>query len=285
MDSQLLQNTQKIVAQALFEDLNGDDANNDITAQLIPAEQVISANVICREEAVFCGKGWADETFKQLGATVDINWHCQDGDRLSENQLICTLHGPARAILTGERTALNFIQTLSATATATSIYADKIAHTNTRLLDTRKTIPCLRVAQKYAVACGGGVNHRVGLYDAFLIKENHIMAAGSIANAVTQAHKIAPGKKVEVEVENNDELKQALDAGADIVMLDNYSPAEIQSAVAVNKAHANTAKIEVSGDITIDTIVDYAQDGVDFISSGALTKHVRAIDLSLRVSG
>ncbi|WAJ69475.1 carboxylating nicotinate-nucleotide diphosphorylase [Catenovulum adriaticum] len=273
----------KQIELALFEDLNGLDANNDITAQLIPVEQSVSAHIITREDCTFCGQAWLIETFKQLGDQIDIQWAVKDGDKLAVNQLICTLTGSARTILTGERTALNFIQTLSATATATALYVDKIKHTHTKLLDTRKTIPGMRLAQKYAVTCGGGVNHRVGLYDAFLIKENHITAAGGIDKAVTQARKIAPGKAVEVEVENNAELQLALDAGADIIMLDNYSPVQIAEAAAINNASNKPAKLEMSGNITINTIADYAQAGVDFISSGALTKHIQAIDLSLRI--
>lgn len=273
----------KQIELALFEDLNGLDANNDITAQLIPKDESVSAHIITREDCTFCGQAWLEETFKQLGDKIEIQWAAKDGDKLAVNQLICTLTGSARTILTGERTALNFIQTLSATATATALYVDKIKHTNTKLLDTRKTIPGMRLAQKYAVTCGGGVNHRVGLYDAFLIKENHITAAGGIDKAVAQARVIAPKKPVEVEVENNHELKLALAAGADIIMLDNYSPAQIADAAAINHASDKPAKLEMSGNITIDTIADYAQAGVDFISSGALTKHIQAIDLSLRI--
>ncbi len=274
-----------MVALALFEDLNGTDASNDITAQLIPAEQQAKAQVISREDAIFCGKAWVLETFKQLNQPVEIEFLVEDGDKVSKNQPLFILTGSARAILTGERTALNFVQTLSSTATITHEYVSKIAHTQTNLLDTRKTIPGLRLAQKYATTCGGGKNHRVGLYDAFLIKENHIAAAGSIENAVKQAKIIAPGKPVEVEVENNNELLQALNAGADIIMLDNYAPADIPAAVEINKNHQTPAKIEVSGDITLETIASYAQPGVDFISSGALSKHIKALDLSLRIIG
>ncbi|NTS76570.1 carboxylating nicotinate-nucleotide diphosphorylase [Catenovulum sp. SM1970] len=271
---------QSQVAQALFEDLNGSQADLDITAQLIPAAQTSNAKVITREDSIICGVDWVNETFKQLDEGLEIQWLVKDGDEVKANSTLFTLSGNARVILTGERTALNFLQTLSGTATATSIYAKQIAHTDTKLLDTRKTIPGLRLAQKYAVKCGGGANHRIGLYDAFLIKENHIAAAGGIDKAVEQAHQIAPGKKVEVEVENNDELKQALNAGADIVMLDNYQPEDIAKAVEIANGQL---QIEVSGDITIETIANYAQPGVNFISSGALTKHVRAVDLSLRL--
>ncbi|WP_440903776.1 carboxylating nicotinate-nucleotide diphosphorylase [Catenovulum sp. SX2] len=289
MTSQLPQNLQtnieQMVALALFEDLNGTDASNDITAQLIPAEQQAKAQVISREDAIFCGKAWVLETFKQINQPVEIEFLVEDGDEVGKNQPLFILTGSARAILTGERTALNFVQTLSSTATITHEYVSKIAHTQTNLLDTRKTIPGLRLAQKYATTCGGGKNHRVGLYDAFLIKENHIAAAGSIENAVKQAKVIAPGKPVEVEVENNNELLQALNAGADIIMLDNYAPADIPAAVEINQNHQTPAKIEVSGDITLETIASYAQPGVDFISSGALSKHIKALDLSLRIIG
>ncbi|WP_111978217.1 carboxylating nicotinate-nucleotide diphosphorylase [Algibacillus agarilyticus] len=272
------------VTTALQEDLNGLDAQLDITAQLIPANHQATANLITREACIVCGTEWVDETFKQLNSKtenkVSIEWFVKDGDRVTADTLLCKLTGSAQVILTGERTAMNFLQTLSGTATATATYTDLIAHTQTKLLDTRKTIPGLRLAQKYAVKCAGGENHRIGLYDAFLIKENHIAAAGSISNAVKQAHIIAPNKPVEVEVENNNELQQAIDAGADIVMLDNYSPKDI--AEAVNIANKQI-KIEVSGDIDLNTIVSYAQTGVDYISCGALTKHVKAVDLSLRL--
>lgn len=283
MTPELLSSIQAQVEAALYEDLNGLNPDNDITALLIPAEQTVSARIITRESCVLCGQAWLEEAFRQIKSEVEITWLAKDGDQLSPNQTLCQLKGSARDILTAERTALNFIQTLSATATATSIYVAKIAHTQTKLLDTRKTIPGLRLAQKYAVTCGGGKNHRIGLYDAFLIKENHIIAAGSIENAVKQARQIAPNKPVEVEVENNDELNLALAAGADIIMLDNYSPAEIAAASELNKAADKPAKLEMSGNITLETIADYAQAGVDFISSGALTKHIQAIDLSLRI--
>ncbi|AWB68712.1 nicotinate-nucleotide diphosphorylase (carboxylating) [Saccharobesus litoralis] len=277
----LQQTIQAQVTAALIEDLSAMDPKLDITAQLIPANNTATAKLITREDCIVCGVAWVNETFKQLGAKVEVEWQVKDGDKVKANSTLCYFKGNAQHILTGERTAMNFLQTLSATATLTATYAEKIAHTSTKLLDTRKTIPGLRLAQKYAVKCGGGENHRIGLFDAFLIKENHIAAAGSIANAVKQAHNIAPGKPVEVEVENNDELQQALTAGADIVMLDNYTPEQIAAAVAIANGQI---KIEVSGDITLDTIASYAQTGVDYISSGALTKHVQAVDLSLRLS-
>ncbi|MFO6422981.1 carboxylating nicotinate-nucleotide diphosphorylase [Motilimonas sp. KMU-193] len=271
------------VTLALTEDLNGLSAEQgDITANLIAPDTQAKASIISREPAVFCGQAWADEVFKQLGNTVVIDWQVKDGDKVAPNQVLCYLSGPARTLLTGERSALNFIQTLSGIASATHKYASLIAHTSCQLLDTRKTLPGLRNASKYAVTCGGGHNHRIGLYDAYLIKENHIIACGGINQAVSQAKTLNPNVKVEVEVENLDELQQALDAKADVVMLDNFSVAMMQQAVALN----NTAtKLEVSGNVDTSTIVTYAETGVDFISVGALTKHVQAVDLSMRFVG
>ena len=284
------------VKAALDEDLGHQDPNSslslsqrfdaDITAMLIPAEKIAQASLITREEGVFCGKAWAEQVFNQLGGEVALHWHVDDGDLVVPNQLLCELEGPARAILTGERTAMNFIQTLSGVASLTKRYVDKLSGTHTRLLDTRKTIPGLRTAQKYAVTCGGGQNHRIGLFDAFLIKENHIMACGSIDKAVKAARKLHSDKPVEVEVENIDELTQALDAQSDIVMLDNFDVTMMLEAVELNnryKAKGLGVKLEVSGDVTIDTISNFAKTGVDYISVGALTKHVRALDLSLRL--
>lgn len=271
----------RAVAAALAEDLGQQNAElGDITASLIPANQQAVATIITREDCVLCGSGFVNEVFLQLGNQVSIQWHATDGDRLSANSLICTLQGPARALLTGERTALNFLQLLSGTATTTAHYVRYLEGSTTRLLDTRKTLPGLRFAQKYAVSCGGGMNHRFGLFDAFLIKENHIAAAGSISQAVQQARQNFPGKPVEVEVENLEELKQALTAGADIIMLDNFSTPEIRQAVLLNQGRA---KLEVSGNITSERLSELAATGVDFISSGALTKHVQAIDLSMRL--
>ncbi|AQS40452.1 nicotinate-nucleotide pyrophosphorylase (carboxylating) [Shewanella psychrophila] len=260
-------------------------ANADITAQLIPADKHAQASLITREEGVFCGKAWAEQVFNQLGGEVALHWHVDDGDLLVANQVLCELSGPARAILTGERTAMNFIQTLSGVATLTKHYVDKIATTNTKLLDTRKTIPGLRTAQKYAVTCGGGKNHRIGLFDAFLIKENHIMACGGIAQAISKARELHSDKIVEVEVESILELQQALEAGSDIIMLDNFDVTMMLEAVEINKrlTDEKQAKLEVSGNVTIDTIADFAKTGVDYISVGALTKHVHALDLSLRL--
>lgn len=262
-----------------------DKASADITAQLIPADKHAQASLITREEGVFCGKAWAEQVFNQLGGEVAIHWHVDDGDLLVANQVLCELSGPARAILTGERTAMNFIQTLSGVATLTKHYVDRIAGTNTKLLDTRKTLPGLRTAQKYAVTCGGGKNHRIGLFDAFLIKENHIMACGGIEKAITKARALHSDKLVEVEVESILELQQALEAGSDVIMLDNFDVTMMIEAVELNKRLADNkqAKLEVSGNVTIDTIADFAKTGVDYISVGALTKHVHALDLSLRL--
>ncbi len=269
------------VSHALAEDLGYLPLQQgDITASLIPHEQAAIATVITREDCVICGTAWVDEVFAQLSEQVVIQWHVADGDRVKANSLLCEISGPARILLTGERTALNFLQTLSGTATTTSQYVALLGGSKTRLLDTRKTLPGLRLAQKYAVSCGGGKNHRMGLYDAFLIKENHIAAAGSIANAVNTARANFPGKPVEVEVEDLTELEQALAANADIIMLDNFHIADIVKAVSINKGKA---KLEVSGNITAEALKSLSTTGVDYISSGALTKNVRAIDLSMRL--
>ena len=269
------------VAAALAEDLgNLPVEQGDITASLIPADQQASATIISREAAIICGVAWVNEVFQQLDPSVRLDWQVQDGDSVAPNQLLCRLQGKARSLLTGERSALNFLQSLSGTATTTDLYVQQLAGSRTQLLDTRKTIPGLRLAQKYAVLCGGGQNHRIGLFDAFLIKENHIAAAGGIDKAVAQARSNFPGKPVEVEVESLTELQQALTAGADIIMLDNFSLADIQQAVAINQQQA---KLEVSGNITSERLRELAATGVDFISSGALTKHVQAIDLSMRL--
>lgn len=280
------QDVSRAVRAALLEDL-GDalttldqpDASADITAQLIPADRMASARVITREAGVFCGQPWVDEVFVQLGGDVKVEWKVQDGEVLSPNQELFRLHGPARLLLTGERNALNFVQTLSGVATLTARYVAELEGTDCRLLDTRKTIPGLRTAQKYAVTCGGGKNHRIGLYDAYLIKENHILACGGIAEAISEARHLNPGKPVEVEVESLAELEQALVAKADIVMLDNFDVTMMREAVAINQGRA---KLEVSGNVTLDTLAEFAATGVDFISVGALTKHVRALDLSMR---
>ena len=271
------------VSLALNEDLNGlSAAEGDITANLIPEDKRSKATVITRDDAVFCGKAWTQEVFRQLGDQVTITWHVKDGDFVLANSPLFTLQGPARTLLTGERTALNFIQTLSGIATTTKYYSDLIASTQCKLLDTRKTLPGLRNASKYAVVCGGGFNHRIGLYDAYLIKENHIMACGGIKQAITVANQQHPERWVEVEVESIDELKQALDAGAQRIMLDNFSIAMMLEAVAINKGNSRQADLEVSGNVDNTTILSYAETGVDYISVGALTKHVHAVDLSMR---
>ncbi|OCW47469.1 carboxylating nicotinate-nucleotide diphosphorylase [Aeromonas caviae] len=282
----LQQDIRRAVRAALLEDL-GDaltaldqpDASADITAQLIPADRISTARVITREAGVFCGQPWVDEVFAQLGGEVKIEWKVQDGERLAPNQELFRLHGPARVLLTGERNALNFVQTLSGVATLTARYVAELEGTDCRLLDTRKTLPGLRCAQKYAVTCGGGKNHRIGLFDAYLIKENHILACGGIAEAISEARRLNPDKPVEVEVESLAELEQALAARADIVMLDNFDIPMMQEAVRLNQG---IAKLEVSGNVTLDTLAGYAATGIDFISVGALTKHVRALDLSMR---
>ncbi|PAV47648.1 nicotinate-nucleotide diphosphorylase (carboxylating) [Pseudomonas sp. HAR-UPW-AIA-41] len=268
---------QRNVQLALQEDVGA----GDITAQLIPAERVATARVITREAAVLCGSAWVNEVFRQLDPRVVVTWNAQDGDKVSADQTLFTLSGPARALLTGERSALNFVQSLSAVATRCRHYADLVEGTPVKLLDTRKTIPGLRLAQKYAVTCGGCHNHRIGLYDAFLIKENHIAACGGIAQAVASARQIAPGKPVEVEVESLEELKQALDAGADIIMLDELSHEDMRTAVQLT---AGRAKLEASGGINDSTLRSVAETGVDYISLGTLTKDIKAIDLSMRLT-
>ncbi|MFI3246406.1 MAG: carboxylating nicotinate-nucleotide diphosphorylase [Ferrimonas sp.] len=271
------------VTRALQEDLGGlDPHDGDITAQLIPAERYAEATIITREDGVFCGKAWVEQVFNQLGGHVALHWHVDDGDMVVANQTLVELAGPARILLTGERTALNFVQTLSGVATIVQRYTAQLEGSHCRLLDTRKTVPGLRTAQKYAVTCGGGKNHRIGLFDAFLIKENHIAACGSIDAAVTAARALKPNAPVEVEVEGLDELQQALHAGADIVMLDNFDITMMMQAVELTKQHGSHTQLEVSGNVTLATIGDFARTGVDFISVGALTKHVRALDLSLR---
>ena len=263
-------------ARALQEDV----ATGDITARLIAENAQASARIITREDGVLCGKAFVNETFQQVDSSCQLTWQASDGDAIAADSLLCRITGPARALLTAERTALNFLQLLSGTASTAAHYAARVAHTRVTLLDTRKTIPGLRLAQKYAVTCGGCDNHRIGLFDAFLIKENHIAAAGGISAAVLAARQIAPDKPVEVEVENADELKQALDAGADRVMLDNFSVPDLKAAVAYTNGRA---QLEASGNVTDETLVSIAETGVDLISIGALTKHVTALDLSMRM--
>ncbi len=263
------------VALALAEDVG----SGDLTAALIPEDARAEATVISRERAVLCGAAWFDAVFRQLDPRIHIEWGAADGDRVEPNQWLCTLRGPARAMLTGERTALNFLQALSGTATLARRYADLVAGTGATILDTRKTLPGLRLAQKYAVRCGGCQNHRIGLFDAVLIKENHIMAAGSIRNAIATARRLHPGVTVEVEVENLAELEEALAARPDIVMLDNFDLAAMTEAVRLT---AKRVKLEASGNVNFDTVRAIAETGVDYISIGGLTKDVRAVDLSMR---
>jgi len=289
---QLQHDIKKTVTWALCEDLGVDNADDlktsqDITAELIPAENIAVANIITREDCIICGVAWVNEVFAQLDAIYNsqtkITWFVNDGESVKANTTLFELSGNARILLTGERSALNFLQALSGTATLTSTYVKELSESNTKLLDTRKTMPGLRSAQKYAVECGGGVNHRIGLFDAFLIKENHIAACGGIEKAIQTARKNHPSKTVEVEVESLIELNQALKAGSDIIMLDNFSHEMIEQAVITTaEISKGKTKLEVSGNMTIATLKSYAKAGVDFISVGALTKHVKAIDLSMR---
>ena len=268
------------VAAALAEDLG----SGDLTAQLVPAETQTRAAVVSRENAVLCGSAWFNQCFKTLDPAITIAWMVSDGDKIVANQNLCEITGPARALLTGERTALNFLQMLSGVATKAREYADAVAGTQAQIVDTRKTLPGLRLAQKFAVQCGGGGNHRLGLYDAILIKENHILAAGSITAAMAEAQKVAAGsanrcKFIQVEVETFDELNQALAAGAEMILLDNMSPEQMREAVAIT---AGRAVLEASGNVNIDSVRSIAESGVNRISIGALTKDVRALDLSMR---
>ncbi|MDN3609055.1 carboxylating nicotinate-nucleotide diphosphorylase [Vibrio ostreicida] len=280
LQQQLPLEISRSVGDTIREDLGGTlDPNADITANLIPEETHNEATIITREQGVFCGKAWAEEVFKQLGGQVTMEWHVKDGDSVEPNQTLCTLSGPSRALLTGERSAMNFIQTLSGCATITAEYARQLDGTDCRLLDTRKTIPGLRSALKYAVACGGGYNHRIGVFDAYLIKENHIIANGGITQTIKTAKERHPGKPVEVETESLEEMTEAIEAGADIIMLDNFTTDMMREAVKIN---AGRAALENSGNVTLETLREYAQTGVDYISVGALTKHVRAMDLSMR---
>jgi len=267
------------VARALAEDVGG----GDLTAALVPAGRQGRATVITREAAVLCGRPWFDEVFRQVDPAVQVSWDADEGAAVEPGQRLCRLAGPARSLLTGERTALNFLQTLSGTATATRRYAQLVAGLPCRILDTRKTLPGLRRAQKYAVRCAGGSNHRMGLYDGILVKENHIMAAGSIAAAVNAARAAGASVPVEVEVETLGELRQALDAGADMALLDEFSLDDLRAAVAMNRSHPRgPMKLEASGNVTFETLRGIAETGVDFVSIGSLTKHVRAVDLSMR---
>ena len=268
------------VTTALAEDIGG----GDITAQLVPAAQLVTGKVITREEATLCGRPWVTEVFRQLNPAVQLTWHADDGDRVTANQTLFEIAGLARPVLTGERTALNFLQLLSATATATRRYVDAIEGTHCAILDTRKTVPGLRTAQKYAVLCGGGQNYRIGLFDQVLIKENHIAAAGSLTAAVAAARRAAGSLKVEVEVETMAEFEEALRAGPDIIMLDEFSLADMRAAVALNNSKGHPVAIEASGSVTLETVRSVAETGVDCISIGSITKHVRAVELSMRLA-
>jgi len=278
--SDLLPPDAAVVAQDVARALAEDFGSGDATADLLPATAMASATVITREHAVLCGTAWFDACFRARDPNIVIEWQARDGDRVAANSTLCTLRGNARALVGAERSALNFLQTLSATATVAAQFADAVRGTRTRILDTRKTLPGLRYAQKYAVRCGGATNHRIGLFDAILIKENHIAAAGSLAAAVAAARAAHPSLLLEVEVENFDELEQALAAKVDRIMLDEFSPDDMRRAV----AHvAGRVSIEVSGSVTLERVRSIAETGVDFISVGSLTKHVRAIDLSMRI--
>lgn len=279
---QLITDIPRQVSLALEEDLGG-ISGTDVTAELISENTVALGKLVTREDAVVCGVDWFNGVFNKLDESIEINWFCKDGDRVRAHDTLCEIRGNARKILTAERTAMNFLQTLSGTATTTSRFAAELKGTSCKLLDTRKTIPMLRLAQKYAVYCGGGKNHRIGLYDAFLIKENHIISAGSIEGAVKKARQLYPDISVEVEVETFAQLDQALDAAADIIMLDNFSIDDMRTGVAINQVHSHTAKLEASGNVSLETLRDIAETGVDFISVGALTKHLQAVDLSLRL--
>jgi nicotinate-nucleotide pyrophosphorylase (carboxylating) len=268
-----------VVSRAIAEDLR----DGDLTAELIDRYTGAVARVIAREPATLCGRAWFDEAFRQLDPRVTVSWHAADGDRIAADLVVCELRGPARSIVTGERTALNFLQTLSGTATATRALADIVAGTRTRILDTRKTIPGLRLAQKYAVRCGGGDNHRIGLFDAVLIKENHVAAVGSVSAAVARARRQSPHVMIEIEVESLEQLREALATDADRIMLDDFSLTDMRAGVALRDAHAGKRQeLEASGSVDAATLRAVAETGVDFVSIGAITKHVRAIDFSMR---
>lgn len=274
-----LQVPQSVIEENVFNALKEDVGEGDITAELIPPDNISLATVISREDCVFCGLDWFEETYRQIDDEILIDWSVDDGEQINAGQIICTISGSSQNIVSGERTALNFVQTLSATATQSQIYASAVSDTNTKVLDTRKTIPGLRMAQKYAVSCGGCENHRLGLFDAFLIKENHINACSGIQNAVSEARFYNPELSIEVEVENLDELQQAIDAGTDRVLLDNFDIETLKQAVDICKEKITS---EASGNITLENINEIAKTGVDYISTGALTKDIKAIDLSMR---
>ena len=272
-------NLQKYIINDIKLALQEDIGSGDISAQLIDEDEQLTTRLLVREDAVLCGTAWFDEAFKQCDSRIQLAWQAQDGDSVSADSVLCQVTGPARAILTAERTALNFLQTLSGTATVTRYYADKIKQTKCRILDTRKTIPHLRLGQKYAVECGGGINHRIGLFDAYLIKENHLAACGGIKQAVERGRKLNPDRFLEVEVENIDQLHQAIEAQVDRALIDNFSIEDMKKAVAIT---ANRIQLEASGNVTDEALLKIANTGVDFISIGALTKHLRAVDFSLR---
>jgi nicotinate-nucleotide pyrophosphorylase (carboxylating) len=267
------------VTIALVEDIG----SGDVTADLVPADQRVTGKVISREPAILCGRPWVTEVFRQLDPSVELRWTADDGDRVAANQTLFEIAGLARPVLTGERSALNFLQLLSGTATATRRYVEAIAGTACVILDTRKTLPGLRTAQKYAVLCGGAQNLRIGLFDQVLIKENHIAAAGSLTEAIRAARRMAGSKKVEVEVETLQEFSEALQAAPDIIMLDEFSLSDMRAAVELNRASDHSVKIEASGRVTLETVRAIAETGVDYISIGSITKHVRAVDLSMRL--
>lgn len=267
------------VAVALREDIG----SGDLTAALIPADQHVRGRVVVRETGVLCGAAWVDETFRQIDPRVRVGWRARDGEQIGPNTVVFEIDGPARPVLTGERTALNFLQMLSGTATAARRFVDAIAGTKCRILDTRKTLPGLRTAQKYAVRCGGADNHRIGLYDMVLIKENHIAAAGSIASAVATARRRSPGVAIEVEVESLAELEAALDAAPDIVMLDDFTLEDLRRAVRMNATRTAPVKLEASGGVSLDNVREVAETGVDYVSIGSITKNIQALDLSMRL--
>lgn len=269
----------KVINRAVNAALEEDIGDGDVTAASFNNNEIAAAKVICRENAVLCGQHWFELAIHKLDPNVDIDWKLNDGDQMEKDTTVCTLNGSAQAILTGERTALNFLQTLSGTATKTKVYVDRISGTGAQILDTRKTLPGMRYAQKYAVRCGGGKNHRMGLFDAILIKENHIATAGSVSKAINEAKQQYPTLKLEVEVENNEQLIEALNTKADVILLDNFSLSELETAVAVTDG---LKKLEASGNMTLENIREVAKTGVDYISIGAITKHIQAVDFSMR---
>lgn len=280
LDAAARDDIEALVARALTEDLGDGDA----TAVLIPEDRTGHARVVCRETAVICGQPWFEAVFARLDSGVHVTWHVAEGEQVAPDTALCSLEGPAQALLSGERCALNLLQTLSGTATATAAHVAAVAGTRARVLDTRKTLPGLRLAQKYAVKCGGGTNHRIGLFDAILVKENHVLAAGGITEAVRAALARAGGRRVEIEVESMAEANEALRAGAQQLLLDNFTLAELREAVALRDREAPRATLEASGGVDLDTLRAIAETGVDFVSVGALTKHLRAVDLSMRLT-